>query len=470
MEKLTSNGVNGATGNYLMSEITVEQMSKVAQGEPLDKEHIYELKNRYGYGGIGHLGVKEGVDPKNLAEAGWGVIFAYADGDEVEKYKEALQPLLVLRAEQAGTRYQDYSGVRAYRPRESKNHFLVRHGIAPGPADPDKMPYYLLIVGSPEMIPYRFQYQLAVQYAVGRIHFDNLEDFARYAESVVAMEKGEVGRSRTAAFFGVHNQGDIATRLSSEKLVKPLADWMAQDKPDWNIRKFFEDETRKSHLANVLVSDDKPALLFTASHGMGFPKDDMRQLKHQGALLCRDWPGPLEWGKKPIPESHYFSGDDIGNDAKIAGLLSFHFACYSAGTPLLDDFAHRAGVRLDIASHPFIAQLSQRLLAHPNGGALATVGHVERAWSYSFHWPRAGTQLAVFESMLKRLMEGHPIGSAMEFFNEKYAELSTLLSDELEEIKFGAVPDNNELVGLWTANNDARSYIIIGDPAVRLAV
>jgi hypothetical protein len=490
-EPFAFNGVDGASGQYLTPSLTEHDLATLAQGKPLtqpeapvnssprdeqEARHLNELAWRHRVATEATFAPIEGVDAKNLAEAGWGVVFAV---DANPAVREALAPLLEhrrsLAAAQVETRYRELTGGDGVRPNDTKNAFLARHGAGPGPVDPDTLPYYLLLVGSPQAIPYRFQYHLDVQHAIGRIHFvdengaDDLDAYANYARGVIAAET-EAPVPRRAVFVGVQNPDDKATTLSAAELVQPLADKVAADQPGWQLQTLLGDAAKKEDLKRVLGGGDTPALLFTASHGVGFPADDPRQLPHQGALLCQDWPGPTQH-QGEIPQDFYFAGDDLGADARLLGLIAFHFACYGAGTPQLDDFAHSAFTEpKPIAPHPFVAALPQRLLGHPNGGALAVVGHVERAWGYSFLWQQTGRQLGVFSSTLKRLMDGHPIGSAVEFFNERYAELATTLSSELEDVKFGKIPDEYGLAEMWTAHNDARSYAIVGDPAVRLVV
>ena len=467
------NGINGATGEYDLPPMTAEAIASVVLGETLDDETRTLLKNRYDNQGES-FGVN--ADTRDLAQTGWGVIFAAKD-EQAPAIRDALQPLLDLRREQASRAdercYKEFAGAQGYYPDDSHLDFLGREPRfkGAGPATPHQVPYYLLIIGDPEMISFRFQYQLDVQYAVGRLYFDSLEEYAQYAQSVVEAEQARVRLPRKAVFFGVQNPHDPATQLSADMLIKPLVQAMASAQPGWELQTCLGEQASKANLAAFLGGTETPALLFTASHGMGFPNGDARQLAHQGALLCADWPGPREW-RKPIPEDFYFSADDVGSEARLLGGLAFFFACYGAGTPHMDDFAKKVlSERAALAPHAFLARLPRRMLGHPKGGALALIGHVERAWDYSFRWKEAGPQLQVFQDTLDQLMAGYPVGAAMEWFNERHAEFSVVLATESERVKDGILArDDTKLARIWTANNDARNYTIVGDPAVRLPV
>jgi hypothetical protein len=64
---------------------------------------------------------------------------------------------------------------------------------------------------------------------------------------------------------------------------------------------------------------------------------------------------------------------------------------------------------------------------------------------------------------------GDRVGWATEHFNLRYADLATNLSDVLGELEYDPSYINPyDLAGMWTANNDARGYVLLGDPAARI--
>jgi hypothetical protein len=492
------NGVNGMTGEYGLKPMSSEKLARLIQGKAgleelqelmagrrppaalTDEEKGREAEaDKVGLGELKHKTVepyplREGVDAAQLDQTGWAVVFpAKMEDKRREAIKEALRPLLDLRREQAGDDFfRIFEGGAGYRPGERKDEFCKRQQpeIKEVPPNPAEMPYYVLLVGSPEEIPYKFQFQLDVMRGVGRIDLgDDLGAYARYAQAVVMAERGQVQLDRRAAFFGVATPGDKATQLSSTWLVQPVFENLQKVKMDrpWTLESFVgEGQATKAQLGRLLGGDpaQTPALLFTASHGMEFPLGHPRQFKYQGALLCQDWAGP----GGGIKRDDYFAGEDLTSDANVAGMMAMFFACYGAGTPKLDEFAKQSfKARAEIAPQAFIGALPARLLSQ---GALALIGHVERAWGYSFVSPGNNRDIDHFVGALRKLMRGDRVGWATDdTFNLRYAERSSDLSTILEELDFD--PDyisDYDLAHKWTSNNDARNYVVVGDPAARL--
>jgi hypothetical protein len=414
------------------------------------------------------------VDPEDLAQAGWGVIFA-ADADP--EIRTALAKLLDLRRSQAAAvrpgRYRELAGPAGYQPGERYRTFLARHGTAASStADPDVLPYYLLLVGGPNAIPFDFQYGLDITYAVGRLAFETPEEYSRYAAAAVAAES-QARPKPELVFFGPRNADDRATALSVDHLVEPLAASIPGVlAAPWTVRQVVgPGQATKEALRGLLTGGATPALLMAAAHGLAFPSGHPLQHAAQGGLLCQEWPGPSAW-QAAIPTDFYLAGDDLispgGSEAGPAGMIALLYACFGAGTPAFDDYIREHGERPPMAPEPFVARLAQRMLAHPNGAALAVLGHVERTMSFSFVWPGAGEQLGAFRSTLTAIANGSRVGEAMHFLNDRHAALAAELDDERERLLADDTADPSALAGLWTARNDARNFVLLGDPAVRL--
>lgn len=459
-DTIVFNGLNGATGAYLQEPTSPSALAVSVLGADFRGDSVRELKYHVRQP---HFGTVYGVDEEDLSEAGWALVAA---ADAPRDVLDALSPLRRLRSRQAGDRYRECLGADGYQLGDTKRTFLARHGMGSAlPANPERMPYYVLLVGDPESIPFSFQYQLDVQYAVGRIAFDTAEEYARYADSVVAGEEADL--PRRMRLFGPRNAADQPTQLSADRLVAPLRDSLRQEST-WDVAAISPEDCGKAALAELLGGTEAP-LLFTAGHGLGFPTGHARQRDVQGALVCQDWPGPLLAGGEPT-ESTYFAGADVNQLPGVGTRIMMSFACFGAGTPVLDDFATTPGQEsVALADFPFVARLPQRLLAHPGGGLLGFVGHVERAWSCSFVSHRAGPQHDVFLSTLRALMNGWRLGHATEYFDDRYATATAELHEILDGVrKKGDVPDARLIARLWLENNDARSYLVLGDPAVRL--
>jgi hypothetical protein len=148
-------------------------------------------------------------------------------------------------------------------------------------------------------------------------------------------------------------------------------------------------------------------------------------------------------------------------------MIHFFLACSGAGTPDFDNF-NRMGQPERVAPHAMTARLPQALMAHPGGGTLASLGHIDKAWASSFQSTRGKAQTQGFRDVVGQLMAGTRVGHATDQFNTQWGTLSTELVELLDERSAGGAVSDAELLSLWIARDDARNYVILGDPAVKL--
>ena len=464
------NGVDALTGGPLYDAPSVEQVVALAEAEfkgtaRTDREELKALSDL-------RINQSYGMDVDHLDDPGvarWGVVLAEGEDPAV---RQALRPLIDLRASQMGSEPKVFE----VDPETTAVEFLRDNGAERGMGVVRNVPYYLLIAADPQKISFRFQMELNTEYATGRLHFDSSDGYDAYARQLVEYETGQSTRSRReAVFWAPERPVDPATSKSAPLLVQPLYDRL-DPSFDFGKRLFRGDgdsrdrgPATKKNLRSILSGPEPPALLFTASHGMGYKTPHPDQPEQQGALLCQEYVY-----KTRIDSGQWYGANDLAQTgADLRGLVHFAFACFGAGTPQYDDYAPPDTPARVIAERPFVAALPRAMLSC---GALAFISHVEMAWGYSFMAaqplapPSGLTPLEAFQRALVRILRGDPIAHAMRDQYDRGVHLSSSLLETIAYKQRKQPVPPAALVRMWTERNDARAYLLVGDPAARLRV
>ncbi len=388
----------------------------------------------------------------DISSAGWAVIFPKDISQDVQ---EGLAPLLQYRRAQASRNHDHYYRTLDYFPGDTKQEFFRRYGIEVGTVHPDQLPYYILIIGDPETVPFEFQVELGTQYAVGRLDFLSSQDYWQYAQNVINCEQGQNHVRPDVTLFHAHHTDRRGVELIPEGFINDLAVNLLRMRDGWNIN--LINPGRKVDLGRLLRDGCAPALLFISSPGLFLPNGHPLQRENQGAILCQEWPGPGQG----TDASHYFGREDLHDSSNFQGMIAFNIGNFSAGTSRTAPRKY-LGNYVTQAPRSFVSSFSQRLLAHPNGGALAIIAHLDRSrilppsldLGRYFH----------IELLLRDLMSGSSVGRAMDRLRTRIAELSLELSKP--QIERGRDSTHRiEWERIYTSQ-----YIALGDPATGLAV
>jgi hypothetical protein len=396
------------------------------------------------------------VDRGDPRAAGWTFLVSAAD-PALDTITKIIRPLAELRG------MRDPGAPLIFDPAMSWTDWLTSayQGL-----EPRDRPYYVLVVGSPQLVPFHFQALLDSTSATGRVAFDRLDDLDSYVTKVIRLEQAQKAATRPEAVFFAPDAGpDDATYFSRKFLAEPLCAGMANEQIA--TRMLAGPDALKASLAAALRGA-APALVYTASHGAAAPGQPFElQRAVNGAICCQD--ESADW---------LFSAADVPGDDEpfLEGAAFFQFACYGYGTPAQSDFMHWLGAPATSTDADFVAALPTRLLRHPRG-PLTYVGHVDTAWLHGFADPQDphaaaaySERLRPFRTAVNLLVNSQPSGLALDELNQRFDLLNGVLVNALDRMQRGEREPVLQLADTFIFRSDAQNHLLLGDPGVRIRI
>jgi hypothetical protein len=277
------NGIDALTGLPAVPPMTEEEAAQLATGGPPPAQEVGLLQRLWEALKRPFRGLPDEIDPVDVVATGWAVVLPIETPTAV---RAAIERLIAHRREY--TRVPaDRCRILDYRPGQPLGDWLRGLGAHLADVEPTRLPYYVTLIGGPEVISFEFQALLDMNYAVGRIAFDQPESYYHYVEGLIAYETaGAVPNGREVLYWGPRNRADRATQLSADCLIRPLFEGIpaAGDQPalppiaeqrQFRSRCLGGAESTRANLLESLHSADpgrRPTFQFTESHGLEWTK------------------------------------------------------------------------------------------------------------------------------------------------------------------------------------------------------
>ncbi len=362
-----------------------------------------------------------------------------------------------------------------------------------------ELPRYWLILGDLDQISASVQRALASDGFCGRLAFDSVDGYRAYADKVLRWERraadsAELGSpesrplasSADALLHTVHD-GTAASVSGYRALMAPGLEILRQRWQRGHVRAralcaLGDIGSARGTVREFLqiAAEDWPRVVLSHAHGEGAPRAGWRS-----TALQRRYQGAVSFGG-----GARLSGREVADGRFLPGGVWILLACFGAGTPTesgyrawLEELYRVGHVGREFAAvfdtlareQPFIAALPKAALANPDG-PLGFIGHIDLAWTYSFMDLGLGApheRPGRFMNVMQSLLAGDRLGVAYRALFRALGEVNTELSTLMERARRGRVWSRRERAQrahLWMSRQDLAGYVLLGDPAARLAL
>lgn len=328
------------------------------------------------------------------------------------------------------------------------------------------IPRYLLIYATPEQIPWSVQYGLNMSSYVGRLDLTVEEGLEHYIDALVDDWSASPCKVNSPVVWSVDLGAEDITWLMARAVADRLWQHLEADTELAGRVRLKGEHGNCGDLLTALT-EHKPGLIVTTSHGMTGPLHDTARLKQQLGL--------------PVDIKNAVLRLNDMQSWKPSGAIWYAHACCSAGADSVSRYATLLASDGSIgqtvngvasAAGAMVAPLPRALMGRPDP-LRAFVGHVEPTFDWTLRDPTTKQVLthvlskSLYTDLFQQDMRT-PIGYALRKVYDEAGAFYGLWQDAITKINTNVPKMRDWALYRQLAAMDRQTLVIIGDPTVGL--